>query len=122
MEKGKNYNLVIKGTRIPGAKQLVTGEPAPSMGLFIPIDNHAGVCIDGFKKKLPDGGYTTQYLEDIELHLTAYAFTKENPAGSTHGIKPSLSSEMIQSMLESQVRAIPWVGFATPWSANSKKK
>lgn len=115
MDKQKNINIVIKGTRIPGAMELQAGDKVPSQGLFIPVDNYAGVCIDGYKKKLPNGCFTTQSLNDIELHFTGYAFQRENPAGNTHGIKPCISSEMLEHMLESQVRNIPWVGFITPW-------
>lgn len=115
MEHKKNVNIVIKATRIPGAKELMKGEPAPSEGIFIPIDNFAGVCINGYNKKRPDGLKAFQALEDVELHFTGYAFQRENPAGNTHGIKPCISSEMLEHMLESQVKKIPWVGFVTPW-------
>lgn len=119
--KGKNVNLTIKVTKIPGSVELEAGQPAPSHGVFIPIDNRVGVCCDGYKRRLPDGGTTTAFLEDVELNLTGYAFTRENAGGSTHGLKPSVSSEMLSGMLESQVRSLPWVGFVTPWSAKRKK-
>lgn len=115
-----NLNLTIKVTKIPGAIELITGQPAPRHGVFIPIDNHAGVCCNGYNKKLPDGGTTTGFLEDVELNLTAYAFQRENAGGSTHGLKPNVSPEMLSKMLESQVRSLPWVGFVTPWNAKKK--
>ena len=119
--KGQNVNLTIKVTKIPGAKILAPGQPATTSGVFIPIDNKVGVCCDGYKKKLPDGGYTTEFLSDVELNLTAYAFREPTKTGCTHGLKPSVSSEMLQGMLEEQVRKIPWVGFLTPWSTKGGK-
>lgn len=119
--KGKNVNIVVKLTRMPGVKEVRQGDAVPQDGVFIPIDNKTGVCIDGFKKKQPDGGYSTQYLEDVELHLTGYAFARENAGGATHGIKPSVDPEIVGAMLEHQKRTIPWVGFITPWSASKKK-
>lgn len=118
--KGKNVNIVVKLTRMPGVKEVNKGDAVPQDGVFIPIDNKTGVCIDGFRKKLPDGGFTTQYLDDVELHLTGYAFTRENAGGATHGLKPSVDPEIVGAMLDHQKRSIPWVGFLTPWSAGKK--
>lgn len=118
--RGKNINIVIRATKIPGAKELLAGQPAPREGVFIPIDNKVGVCCNGYTKKLPDGGRTTEFLNDVEINLTAYAFREESQHGATHGIKPSLSGEMLAGMLQEQVRAIPWVGFLTPWSSKPK--
>ena len=120
--KGKNVNIVVKMTRIPGAKELQKGDAAPCHGVFIPVDNKTGVCIDGFTRKMPDGGYTEQFLEVIELHINGYAFVKENAGGATHGLKPSLDPEIMGAMLENQKRSIPWIGFLTPWSAQRRKK
>ena len=53
--KGKNVNIVVKLTRMPGVKEVNKGDAVPQDGVFIPIDNKTGVCIDGFRKKLPDG-------------------------------------------------------------------
>lgn len=122
MEKTGNMNITIKVTKIPGAVELITGQPAPRHGVFIPIDNHAGVCCNGYKKRLPEGGYTTGFLEDVELNLTAYAFQRENAGGSSHGLKPNISPEMLSRMLESQVRSLPWVGFVTPWMPKKGRK
>lgn len=118
--RGKNANITIKATKIPGARELLKGQPAPCEGLFIPIDNRLGVCCNGYTKKLPDGCKTTEFLEHVELNFTAYAFREENKLGATHGIKPSPSSEALQGMLQEQVRSIPWVGFLTPWSTKYK--
>lgn len=115
-------NITVKVTKIPGAMELITGQPAPRHGVFIPIDNQAGVCCNGYTKKLPDGGTTTGYLDDIELNLTAYAFQRENAGGSSHGLKPNISPEMLQRMLESQVRSLPWVGFVTPWNVKKGRR
>lgn len=93
--KGKNVNIVVKLTRMPGVKEVNKGDAVPQDGVFIPIDNKTGVCIDGFKKKLPDGGFTTQYLDDVD-------------------------PEIVGAMLDHQKRSIPWVGFLTPWSAGKK--
>lgn len=120
MEKLGNMNITIKVTKIPGALELQPGQPAPRHGVFIPIDNNAGVCVDGYAKKLPEGGETTEYLSGVELNLTAYAFQRENAGGSSHGLKPNISSKMLQHMLESQVRSLPWVGFVTPWMPRKK--
>lgn len=122
MEKTGNLNVTVKVTKIPGAVRLEQGQPAPRYGVFIPIDNASGVCVDGYKKKLPDGGYTTEFLADVELNLTAYAFQRENAGGSSHGLKPNISSEMLQRMLESQVRSLSWVGFVTPWMPKKGRK
>lgn len=122
MEKKENMNITVKVTRIPGVMKLEQGQPAPRYGVFIPVDNNAGVCVDGYSKKLPDGGYTTEFLNDVELNLTAYAFQRENAGGSSHGLKPNISSEMLQHMLESQVRSLPWVGFVTPWNVKKGRK
>lgn len=115
-------NITIKVTKIPGALELQPGQPAPRHGVFIPIDNNAGVCVDGYAKKLPEGGETTEYLSGVELNLTAYAFQRENAGGSSHGLKPNISSKMLQHMLESQVRSLPWVGFVTPWMPKKGRK
>lgn len=115
-------NITVKVTRIPGAMELDAGQPAPRKGVFIPIDNQAGVCVNGYRKKLPDGGYTTEFLNDVELNLTAYAFQRENAGGSSHGLKPNISPEMLSRMLESQVRSLPWVGFVTPWMPKKGRK
>lgn len=120
MEKLGNMNITVKVTRIPGAVRLEPGQPAPRYGVFIPVDNKAGVCVDGYTKKLPDGGHTMEFLNDIELNLTAYAFQRDNAGGSTHGLKPNISQELLERMLESQVRSLPWVGFVTPWMARKK--
>lgn len=117
--KDNNFNITIKATRIPGVVELNPGQPAPGVGIFIPIDNKVGVCCNGYRKRLPDCGYTEGFLNDVELNLTAYAFKEIGESGCTHGLKPSLSSEMLQGMLKEQVRSIPWVGFVTPW--NKKK-
>lgn len=122
MEKKENMNITVKVTKIPGAMELQPGQPAPRHGVFIPIDNQAGVCCNGYKKKLPDGGYTTEFLNDIELNLTAYGFQRENAGGSSHGLKPNISPEMLQRMLESQVRSLPWVGFVTPWNVKKGRR
>ena len=122
MEKLGNMNITVKVTKIPGAVELSAGQPAPRRGVFIPIDNQAGVCVNGYRKKLPDGCYTTESLNDVELNLTAYAFQRENAGGSSHGLKPNISSEMLQRMLESQVRSLPWVGFVTPWNVKKGRR
>lgn len=122
MEKKENMDITVKVTKIPGAMELITGQPAPRHGVFIPIDNQAGVCCNGYTKRLPDGGATTGYLDDIELNLTAYAFQRENAGGSSHGLKPNISPEMLQRMLESQVRSLPWVGFVTPWNVKKGRR
>ena len=119
--KGRNVNIVVKMTKIPGAKEVMHGDVITQDGVFIPIDNRTGVCINGFQRKMPDGGMTTVFLEDVELHLIGYAFTRENASGATHGLKPCLDLEIMGAMLEEQKRSIPWVGFLTPWSAQKKK-
>lgn len=119
--KGRNVNIIIKPARIPGAREVKVGETINHEGVFIPIDNRTGVCIDSYIKKLPDGGTARVYLEDIELHIVGVAFTRDNVSGATHGLKPCVDPEVVGAMLEHQKRSIPWIGFLTPWSASKKK-
>lgn len=119
--EGKNFNIAVKATRIPGVKEMKAGDVAPCEGIFIPIDNRTGFCINGYKSKLPDGGVTTKYIEDVELNFTAYALRQPTVTGGTHGVKPTLSKEMLESMDERQVRTIPWCGYVTPWTMSLRK-
>lgn len=118
---GKNFNIAIKVTKIPGVKEMRAGDVAPCEGVFIPIDNKTGFCINGYKSKQPDGCYTTKYLQDVELNLTAYALKEPTIVGGTHGVKPMLSQEMLEAMDERQVRTIPWCGYVTPWAMSLRK-
>lgn len=115
---GRNLNLTVKATRVPGVKEVKAGDVVGSDGIFIPIDNRTGFCVNGYRIKLPDGGVTWKYLDDVELNFAAYALRDPTPSGGTHGIKPSLSKEMLETMDERQVRSIPWCGYVTPWGMN----
>lgn len=119
-----NIDIIItEASRIPGARimDITRGEQTRKC-LVIPVDNSVGTCIDAYPKKDGKTGLDTwQYLDDIQLHFSGLAY-RSVKNGRTHGIKPKISKEMLETMTEEQVCDIPWVGSVRTWKLDAVKE
>ena len=110
-----NYNLRIALTKLKGAKVMeIQGKTCTKTCVVIPIDNEEGTVRDSYEGKI-DGMPTTKFLEDVQLHLTAFEF-REKKYGHTHGLKASLSKKRMESITEAELRSIPFIGNMKPWN------
>lgn len=119
-----NIDIIItEASSIPGARVMdITRGDQTRRCLVIPIDNNIGTCIDAYKRKDGKTGLDTwQFLDDIQLHFSGLAY-RSVKNGRTHGIKPKISKEMLETMTEEQVYNIPWVGSVRIWKPDAVKE
>lgn len=111
-----NYNLTIALTKLKGAKVMeIQGKTCTKTCVVIPIDNEEGTVRNSYESKV-DGQPTIKFLDNVQLHLTAFEF-REKKFGQTHGIKASFSKSRMDRMTEDELRAMPFVGNMKPWSS-----
>mgnify|MGYP006969165982 CR=1 FL=1 len=116
-----NYNLKIALTKLKGAKVMeIQGKTCTKTCVVIPIDNEEGTVRDSYEGKI-DGMPTTKFLNDVQLHLTAFAF-REKKYGQTHGLKASFSRQRMERMTEEELRSMPFVGNMKPWNIVSEQE
>lgn len=111
-----NYNLTIALTKLKGAKVMeIQDKTCTKTCVVIPIDNEEGTVRNSYESKV-DGQPTIKFLDNVQLHLTAFEF-REKKFGQTHGIKASFSRSRMDRMTEDELRAMPFVGNMKPWSS-----
>lgn len=117
-----NFNISIDLTKLPGARVMdIEGKTMTKRCVVIPIDNHVGTVCDGYTVKLPDGGLTTKFFDEVKLNIVAIEH-RTKKFGVSHGIKPSFSKEMMERMTEEQMYNSPWLGVLKPWGVIEEKK
>ena len=118
-----NIDIIItEASSIPGARVMdITRGDHTRTCLVIPIDNNVGTCIDAYRVKDAKTGLDTwRSLSDIQLHFSGLAY-RQVKNGRTHGIKPKISREKLDTMTEEQIYNIPWVGSVRKWKQESVK-
>lgn len=111
-----NLNLKIMLTKLKGAKVMdIEGKTCTRRCVVIPIDNEEGTVIDAYDAKIDGVTPTTKFLNDVQLHLSAFEF-KEKRYGQSHGLKACISRKRQESMTEEEMRAMPFVGHMKPWA------
>lgn len=117
-----NLNITIDLTKLPGARVMeIEGKTMTRECVVIPIDNQVGTVCDGYTAKLPDGGTTHKFFEDVKLNIVAIEH-RNKKFGISHGLKPSFSAEQTSRMTEEQLYNTPWIGTVKPWGEVKEKK
>lgn len=117
-----NLNIQIDLTKLPGARVMeIQGNKSTRKCVVIPIDNFVGTVCDGYQAKLPDGGITTKFFNDVKLSLVAIEYNNKKH-GISHGLKPSFSKEYQERLTEDQMYNTPWMGTVKPWGGVSKER
>ena len=112
-----NFNLNIMLTKLKGAKVMdIEGKTCTKRCVVIPIDNEDGTVVDSYEGKIDGVTPTTKFLNDVQLHLSAFEF-KEKRFGQSHGLKACFSKKRLESMSEEEIRSMPFVGHMKPWSS-----
>ena len=107
-----NYNITIDLKKIQGAKVVdMEGE----RGVFIPINNRIGTVTDAYYTQDGYGGeFALKQRKGVLLRVVALGI---NPTvnNQTHLLKAYLYKETVSTLMEEQLRRMPWIGNMQNW-------